>query len=88
MKILLQIELNPGATLALVKNVAQLSGGGMHVTIPAVRLATPFFNRQCFIQYISPAGVDEPPHLWQVLWCEPIHLAVNRLKMPKDGKIS
>ena len=61
-----QIELSPGVNLSLAYNTATMSGGGIHVTTPPIRHTANFFNRLCFLQYLSPSGTDTPPSQWQV----------------------
>ena len=62
--IYLQIIIRPGVNLTFLSNSAILTGGGIHVSFPAIRYTTTIFNRLCFIQYSSQRTTDMPPHKW------------------------
>ena len=62
----LQIEVGPGVNMSFINNTATMSGGGLHVTFPAIRYTIALFNRLCFLQYNDFTAIDVPPHQWQV----------------------
>ncbi len=62
---ILQIEITPGVNMSFIGNSAELTGGAIHVTFPAIRYTTTIFNRLCFLQYQTTVAFDVPPHQWE-----------------------
>ncbi len=52
--------------MTLMNNTGVTSGGGIHLSIPAIRYTTTIFNQLCFLQYKDPGNQDIPPHEWEV----------------------
>ena len=52
-----------GAQITFRDNHANRFGGAIYV-FQSYTLASVSLNRRCFLQYLSPLGVDVPPNEW------------------------